>query len=557
MSSVLQHSLDRQQQEHHSNPYLVFTDQQSTDHDHQSRLFEKGLDKTSAWIASLVKAEQTEALLIQQDKQQDDLASQLFAYDSPCANTSLDFGEDHFADLISYGDSPAHSPVNPIVGPVAANTFAPFPETRGSPASTTGSSVSTASLHTPRSSLCQSFQAAEQAFNVPLFDATSTDDLVKKAISPTAKKDWTDITSYASMLDRSFSEGVPVMTQSKDGSATFVNGLDYQDPAPSMAAAPQHHYTANASFVTMNLPGEARAQTYHQQVPFTGPQFVNPFSSKVQPSVEMQPGLYANQAMYGLAAPFQGASQPVAGPFEGIKQVYHPPAVVNGSMPMYSDMGALSAAPCVPVPQMMAPMSQEQSPMSIHAQPNHGLSLDHYHKNMASNMSSMMMMTAASGHNLKNDFASTIMSHSNAPSEIEDAVDAEVEAALGDVPQESRKPLHLRHSTSAVSSTRGKTPYSVDPSKRHKSASSLIVTSSDPVALSTAATPAVVSKDLYKEGRTKVRNPLGGGRGYIPGETPDDPKKKHKCDICGRGFARLYNLKVSFIGSCFDDLPGC
>lgn len=40
-----------------------------------------------------------------------------------------------------------------------------------------------------------------------------------------------------------------------------------------------------------------------------------------------------------------------------------------------------------------------------------------------------------------------------------------------------------------------------------------------------------------------ILNPLGGGRGYVPGETPDDPKKRHKCDVCGRSFARLFNLK--------------
>lgn len=40
-----------------------------------------------------------------------------------------------------------------------------------------------------------------------------------------------------------------------------------------------------------------------------------------------------------------------------------------------------------------------------------------------------------------------------------------------------------------------------------------------------------------------ILNPHGGGRGYIPGKTPDDPKKRHKCDVCGRGFARAFNLK--------------
>lgn len=44
----------------------------------------------------------------------------------------------------------------------------------------------------------------------------------------------------------------------------------------------------------------------------------------------------------------------------------------------------------------------------------------------------------------------------------------------------------------------------------------------------------------------------GGGRGYVPGQTPDDPKKRHKCSICHRGFARAYNLKVCTISFIFD-----
>ncbi|WVQ97838.1 hypothetical protein IAU59_004953 [Kwoniella sp. CBS 9459] len=40
-----------------------------------------------------------------------------------------------------------------------------------------------------------------------------------------------------------------------------------------------------------------------------------------------------------------------------------------------------------------------------------------------------------------------------------------------------------------------------------------------------------------------IPNAHGGGRGYVPGQTPDDPKKRHKCQICGRGFARAFNLK--------------
>jgi hypothetical protein len=44
---------------------------------------------------------------------------------------------------------------------------------------------------------------------------------------------------------------------------------------------------------------------------------------------------------------------------------------------------------------------------------------------------------------------------------------------------------------------------------------------------------------------TPVPNSHGGGRGYVPGKTPEDPSKRHKCKVCGRGFARAFNLKVS------------
>lgn len=50
------------------------------------------------------------------------------------------------------------------------------------------------------------------------------------------------------------------------------------------------------------------------------------------------------------------------------------------------------------------------------------------------------------------------------------------------------------------------------------------------------------SLDLHSV--SSVPNMHGGGRGYVPGATPDDPKKRHKCDVCGRGFARAFNLKV-------------
>ena len=54
----------------------------------------------------------------------------------------------------------------------------------------------------------------------------------------------------------------------------------------------------------------------------------------------------------------------------------------------------------------------------------------------------------------------------------------------------------------------------------------------------------IIPESLKDLPASMIRNPHGGGRGYVPGETQEDPKKRHKCGICGRGFARLYNLKV-------------
>lgn len=60
-----------------------------------------------------------------------------------------------------------------------------------------------------------------------------------------------------------------------------------------------------------------------------------------------------------------------------------------------------------------------------------------------------------------------------------------------------------------------------------------------------SSTPAIIIPENLKDvPASMIRNPHGGGRGYVPGETQEDPKKRHKCGICGRGFARLYNLKV-------------
>lgn len=47
-----------------------------------------------------------------------------------------------------------------------------------------------------------------------------------------------------------------------------------------------------------------------------------------------------------------------------------------------------------------------------------------------------------------------------------------------------------------------------------------------------------------------LTNLNGGGRGYVPGQTPDDPKKRHRCAVCGRSFARAFNLKVCIFIKC-------
>jgi hypothetical protein len=63
-----------------------------------------------------------------------------------------------------------------------------------------------------------------------------------------------------------------------------------------------------------------------------------------------------------------------------------------------------------------------------------------------------------------------------------------------------------------------------------------------PASMSSSARSSSSTESLQNQ--KPILNPHGGGRGYIPGKTPDDPKKRHKCDVCGRGFARAFNLKV-------------
>lgn len=106
----------------------------------------------------------------------------------------------------------------------------------------------------------------------------------------------------------------------------------------------------------------------------------------------------------------------------------------------------------------------------------------------------------------------------------------------------STGPVRNKPSSEHVHSRRTSGPYTRPEGGRCKSHS--FGSQSRSVSASASETPKRIVLD--QEGNPSVvRNPLGGGRGYVPGETPDDPKKRHKCEVCGRGFARLYNLKVS------------
>ena len=65
------------------------------------------------------------------------------------------------------------------------------------------------------------------------------------------------------------------------------------------------------------------------------------------------------------------------------------------------------------------------------------------------------------------------------------------------------------------------------------------------------------SEDIKPEIDDAVPNLHGGGRGYVRGQTPYDPSKRHKCRVCGRGFARAFNLKVKtfFISMVIANVP--
>jgi hypothetical protein len=111
-----------------------------------------------------------------------------------------------------------------------------------------------------------------------------------------------------------------------------------------------------------------------------------------------------------------------------------------------------------------------------------------------------------------------------------------------------------RQSTSASSSTSASVP--TTPAAMMSVPMATSVTAPSTVAMSRIASSegeyeldraSIMSEDDIKPQLPTdipLTNLNGGGRGYVPGETPDDPKKRHRCGVCGRSFARAFNLKV-------------
>jgi len=114
-----------------------------------------------------------------------------------------------------------------------------------------------------------------------------------------------------------------------------------------------------------------------------------------------------------------------------------------------------------------------------------------------------------------------------------------------------------RQSTSASSSTSASVP--TTPAAMMSVPMATSVTAPSTVAMSRIASSegeyeldraSVISEDDIKPqlpSDIPLTNLNGGGRGYVPGETPDDPKKRHRCGVCGRSFARAFNLKVCLL----------
>lgn len=394
------------------------------------------------------------------------------------------------------------------------------------------------------------------------------------------KKDWTDITSYAASM--------------------FV---DNQGGNASGQPQPQQQQHRRSGSMTLNAgQGQFGSSGSGEAGIMGGSNFAQAFAGSAQQASEGVP-IKGGERASGMFASSTGAASgfPVAhpsfGPVMGQSQYQHQqqasggyyysqatsgngafqPTFAGKVLPAYASIGAVVQAR---QPQQ-AQQSQQFHQQSIQAQPglivsprtrpsvtsNTHSSVEDYHRAMAAqNVGEMQQLLSGStvtqpqqqqqsqASRIKVEDDADYIGSTKTIENLVDELDAEVEAALAGpdrVPRgptgksksaasnrlkshRSRAPYHRSESTDAQSST--------DRRQKSVSASASLSSSS-----SSPSEGTVISRNvLYEDGKPKIRNPFGGGRGYVPGETPDDPSKRHKCEICGRGFARLFNLKVSW-----------
>lgn len=398
--------------------------------------------------------------------------------------------EDNINDFISYEDIPALS------GPENDHD-SPLPSSRQS-------SISTAAVHTPRSEHIKGGISAYYTLPIgdheqvaaavsPLNTVHDLNHLSDNVLRPGHdKRDWTDITSYASMYDRQ----VPFNNQPTivDKRAKVYNNhapmpmqpnqvWDYNFTA--VAPVPQPTYYEPVYYPRQNI-----ATAQQPQMTSMNPIHLTTFAGFAnEPPVYNSLSNFAPSAVRSSVPTYSYQTQPQNGMINnGLRNGAFFPQAQNTFVPNTQIFH--NAEP------FMAVKSERLSPFTASEQQDEDADGE-YDEDVEDNTA---LQRASS-----------------------------INEAL------SRRPSGLHPQRVSLAPTSRPAPYA----KRQARDSISGLSSS-----SSLGNGSVISKNiLYQDGEAKIRNPLGGGRGYIPGETPDDPKKKHKCNVCGRGFARLYNLK--------------
>lgn len=412
------------------------------------------------------------------------------------------------------------------------------------------------------------------------------------ASSTRGSKDWTDITSYAALYNTNTDLA---LGNGSDTSKLTYGGKDMQRSGQEQSSSTSSSLEGNN---TNNTAGAAPSA-------IGGSQFVKSFTPVQSPygrgaslpgfdnhpsgngvtqanmaAVGMNSGTinpYSSGGM-GLAHHYASPASAIrttgnAGmdngmigygymPYGGYNQMGPQQGSYMGGMSGYSYNGEMGAPP---------PMHMGEMPMT-HGNPGngympevigasqymrHGAPMGHdalgeYHRNMAKeNAGKVHGFSGSNGVKMESVSQSPQLNHAQRGSfgtnaeedeiaddgEMDD-LEAEMEAALDNGNGNQR--TVGRPSKQAVSNSTRSAPYDLDSSRNRASLSG----STGSAESGSKSARQYISKNiLFEDGKPKVRNPLGGGRGYVPGQTPDDPRKRHKCDICGRAFARLYNLK--------------